>query len=103
MVNTRFGLQKRPSEFSDPSSESEFDNKVLREEIRKGQQTQGMLPDQLADIAFRAIREGRFYVITHLVFKSAVKMRMEDILEERNPINPFQSPEDYPKYNKLKE
>jgi NAD(P)-dependent dehydrogenase (short-subunit alcohol dehydrogenase family) len=50
----------------------------------------GMPPAQVADAVFRGIRDERFYILTHPEDKESVRMRMEDILQERNPI--FQGP-----------
>ncbi len=47
----------------------------------------GMPPQQVADIVFQAIRDETFYILTHPEMKEAVRVRMEDILEERNPTN----------------
>jgi short-subunit dehydrogenase len=48
----------------------------------------GMSPAQVAAAVFKAIREDRFYILTHPADKEAVRTRMEDILQERNPIFP---------------
>jgi short-subunit dehydrogenase len=48
----------------------------------------GMPPAQVADAVFKAIREDRFYILTHPEDKEPVRARMEDILQERNPIFP---------------
>lgn len=45
----------------------------------------GMSPEQVADHVFNAIRDEKFYIITHPETKDRVRARMEDILEERNP------------------
>jgi NAD(P)-dependent dehydrogenase (short-subunit alcohol dehydrogenase family) len=45
----------------------------------------GMPPAQVAGAVFDAVREGRFYVLTHADWKPLVRKRMEDILQERNP------------------
>jgi len=45
----------------------------------------GMSPEQVADIAFQAIRDETFYILTHPETKEAIRVRMEDILQERNP------------------
>ena len=47
----------------------------------------GMPPRQVADIVFQAIRDETFYILTHPEMKEAVRARMEDILEGRNPTN----------------
>ena len=45
----------------------------------------GMSPDQLAGLVFDAIREEKFYILSHPEFNPVIKKRMEDILEQRNP------------------
>jgi NAD(P)-dependent dehydrogenase (short-subunit alcohol dehydrogenase family) len=72
---------------------------VVDEETRRRQaeQTQqrlayfneyGMPPSRVADIVVDAIREQRFYILTHRDFKERVRVRMEDILAERDPTPP---------------
>ncbi len=45
----------------------------------------GLPPAKVADLVFEAIRGERFYVLPHPEWKSFVRTRMEDILEERIP------------------
>jgi NAD(P)-dependent dehydrogenase (short-subunit alcohol dehydrogenase family) len=54
------------------------------ETLRQQMQT-AMPPAQVADEVFRAIREERFYILTHPEGKDWIRTRMEDILQERNP------------------
>ena len=49
---------------------------------------EAMPPGQVADIVFEAIREERFYILTHPTWKAAIQFRMEDMLQERNPTLP---------------
>jgi NAD(P)-dependent dehydrogenase (short-subunit alcohol dehydrogenase family) len=50
----------------------------------------GMAPSQVAEAVFQAIREEKFYILTHPHFKAAVESRNEDIHLERNPtFTPF--------------
>ena len=44
-----------------------------------------MPPEEVADILMEAIREQRFYVLTHPGITAGVRTRMEDIIEQRNP------------------
>jgi hypothetical protein len=37
----------------------------------------------------QAVKDERFYVLTHPRIKGAIRTRMEDILEERAPRNPM--------------
>jgi NAD(P)-dependent dehydrogenase (short-subunit alcohol dehydrogenase family) len=57
------------------------------ETLRQQVQT-GMPPAQVADAVFQAIREERFYILTHPEGKDWIRTRLEDILQERNPIPP---------------
>jgi hypothetical protein len=48
----------------------------------------GIPPEEVAAQVVSAIREDRFWVFTHPNFLKAVRIRMEDILEQRNPTLP---------------
>jgi NAD(P)-dependent dehydrogenase (short-subunit alcohol dehydrogenase family) len=48
----------------------------------------GTPPVQVADAVFAALREDRFYILTHPEGKEAIRTRMEDILQERFPTPP---------------
>lgn len=54
------------------------------EEVKKGVDA-GMPAAQAAQIVFQAIRENKFYILTHPEIREVIKIRMEDILQERNP------------------
>ncbi len=49
-----------------------------------------LAPSQVAEMVFDAIRQEKFYILTHPTTKRAVQLRMEDILQERMPTNIFQ-------------
>lgn len=50
----------------------------------------GMPPPQVADMVFSAIRDKKFYIFPNAEFaKPMIRTRMEDILQDRNPTNPF--------------
>jgi len=46
---------------------------------------EGLAPSQVAEMVFDAIRQEKFYIFTHPTTKLGVRLRMEDILEERMP------------------
>lgn len=46
---------------------------------------------QVAQFVFDAVREGRFYVYSHPQALAGVQTRMEDIVQGRNPSDPYQS------------
>lgn len=78
--------RNRPSELQNPprtdpiTPEEEGIIQWFQESIDNG-----MPPEQLADCVFNAIHENKFYILPHSEFKEAVQLRMEDILQERNP------------------
>ena len=95
-VNTQLmeAEQNRPAELrNDPAEEMrirtspgyEEAEKLVRQAVQAGISCQ-----QVADCVFNAIREEKFYILTDPeLVKPAVQMRMEDILQERNPTNPL--------------
>lgn len=44
------------------------------------------LPDDVADYVFDAIHQERLYIVTHPESKAWIRTRMENILNERNPV-----------------
>jgi len=42
-------------------------------------------------MVFDAIRQEKFYILTHPTTKQGVQLRMEDILQERMPTDIFQA------------
>src|SRR6266567_3602698 len=51
----------------------------------------GLAPSQVAEMVFDAIRQEKFYILTHPTTKQGVQLRMEDILQERMPTDIFQA------------
>jgi NAD(P)-dependent dehydrogenase (short-subunit alcohol dehydrogenase family) len=45
--------------------------------------------EDVARMTFEAIRENRFYVVTHPKILSSVELRLQDVIEQRNPSDPF--------------
>ncbi|HEY6008820.1 MAG TPA: SDR family NAD(P)-dependent oxidoreductase [Geobacteraceae bacterium] len=45
----------------------------------------GAEPEEIAEAVFDAIRDGRFYIITHPETRAGIRIRMEDILGDRQP------------------
>jgi len=45
--------------------------------------------DDVAKAVVAAVKEDRFYILTHPRIKGAIQARMEDILNERAPRDPM--------------
>jgi NAD(P)-dependent dehydrogenase (short-subunit alcohol dehydrogenase family) len=89
-VNTRLAeaernrpdqLQNAPGDAA-PDARAQADRQALVQVIKAGIST-----SQVADEVFNAIREEKFYIITHPATKVAVQRRMEDILNDDMPRN----------------
>lgn len=44
---------------------------------------------QVAEATFDAVREDRFYVITHERMMPSIELRLQDVVQRRNPTDPF--------------
>ena len=72
IVNTR--IMESHSHDTAPLAET------LRQLVRDG-----MPPEDVADAVFNAIQQDRFYILTHPEGNSAIRARMDDILQGRTP------------------
>jgi len=88
-VKTQIGdsARNRPVELhNDPVEEKRRpEYETLERTVNQGIQG-GISPQHVANCVFNAIKAGKFYILTHPEAKDGVRMRMEDILQERNPI-----------------
>jgi NAD(P)-dependent dehydrogenase (short-subunit alcohol dehydrogenase family) len=76
--------RNRPARFGEaapPSAASAAYQERMGQAVKSGRLT----ADDMANAVFDAIAADRFYVIPHSRIKQAVRLRMEDILEDRNP------------------
>jgi hypothetical protein len=67
-------------------------NEILaREQMLKKAVASGRLSaDDVAKAVVEAVKQDRFYILTHPRIKGAIGARMDDILSERTPRNPMQ-------------
>jgi NAD(P)-dependent dehydrogenase (short-subunit alcohol dehydrogenase family) len=78
----------RPAELRDERAKTAED--LAREaNMRKAVQSGRLSAADIANRVFEAVRDERFYVITHPRILPAVEARMRAILEERNPGSPL--------------
>jgi NAD(P)-dependent dehydrogenase (short-subunit alcohol dehydrogenase family) len=81
--------RNRPAELTDPGR-AKTDADLAREEgLRSAVQRGRISAEQVAQAVFEAVREERFYVLTHPKILGAVQARMEDILGGANPRDPL--------------
>lgn len=75
--------RNRPSQTALNPKDTER-QKQVREQARQ-QVSAGVRPTEVAEMVVEAIREDRFYVLTHPRFKKLIRKRMENILDAKNP------------------
>jgi NAD(P)-dependent dehydrogenase (short-subunit alcohol dehydrogenase family) len=89
VVNTRIMEAERNRPGHCPTTEPLRPAEAARLEVLRQAVQAGMRPVQVADAVFKALREDQFYILTHPGDKESVRTRMEDILQERSPTNPW--------------
>ena len=79
--------RNRPKELgvSEKSPETVAREALLRKAVKSGK----VSADKVAQAVIAAIREERFYILTHPRIKGAIQARMEDVLNDRAPRNPL--------------
>lgn len=78
--------RNRPSELQNPAPNIPMSPEIeaRAQEIIQAVQG-GISPQQVAEYVFDAIRNERFYILTHPESKTLIKMRMRNILQEKSP------------------
>lgn len=87
VVNTRIGESERnrPQVLANEGDAANPAQMAAMEQAFRAALAAGLAPEQVAQAVLDAIREDRFYIITHEETKGRVRAKMEDILEGRNP------------------
>jgi NAD(P)-dependent dehydrogenase (short-subunit alcohol dehydrogenase family) len=77
--------RNRPSELQNPpETPQHLEQPPLKNEIRKGNWNI-LNPEQCAEIVFRAIQDGTFYILTDPLINELTRQRADNILRGRNP------------------
>ena len=78
----------RPVELASGRAKSETEA-GLEANLRKAVQSGRLTAADIAEAVFAAVRDERFYVLTHPKINRAIELRMRDILSSRNPTSPL--------------
>jgi NAD(P)-dependent dehydrogenase (short-subunit alcohol dehydrogenase family) len=88
-VPTRITESERNRPGDLPISEKSKETLTREAMLRKAVASGKVSADQVAQAVVAAVKEERFYILTHPRIKGAIQARMQDILEERAPRNPL--------------
>ena len=80
--------RSRPEDLKNTAEPTES-MKVAQSMTHKAVSSGKMTAADIAEATFNAIRENRFYIITHAKIMATVKMRLEDLEHMTNPRDPF--------------
>ncbi len=79
--------RNRPALLRNPSRARTAEDQAREDQMRHAVQSGRVSADMVAEMVLDGIREERFYIFTHPRIKAAIQVRMEDVLNERNPID----------------
>jgi NAD(P)-dependent dehydrogenase (short-subunit alcohol dehydrogenase family) len=87
-TNIRSSERNRPAELAHnaPPTPSQI---LARERSEKAVASGRLGAAEVARMTFDAVRDGRFYVITHPKILASVELRLQDVLARRNPSDPY--------------
>lgn len=81
--------RNRPAELTDAGAKATKSQLIARAMSEKAVTSGKVTAAQVAQFVFDALGENRFYVFSHPHALATVQQRMEDILQRRNPSDPF--------------
>jgi NAD(P)-dependent dehydrogenase (short-subunit alcohol dehydrogenase family) len=62
---------------------------ALKAQLDKAVASGRISAEQVAQATFDAVRDDRFYVITHEKMMPSIELRLQDVVQRRNPTDPF--------------
>ncbi len=86
-VATRISDSERNRPPGGPTAETprQLAQQEMIREMARQQVAAGLKPSEVAEMVLEAVRDDRFYIVTHPRFKKLIRLRMENILEGRTP------------------
>jgi len=86
-VNTGIAdaARNRPAELADSNPEAAAYEERVRQAVKKGK----ISAADVARVTIDAVKDNRFYILTHANIKPAVEMRLRDIIDGGQPRNPM--------------
>jgi NAD(P)-dependent dehydrogenase (short-subunit alcohol dehydrogenase family) len=81
--------RNRPAEMQDPNAKPTKSQLIARAMGDKAVSSGKMTAATMAQRVFDAVAEGRFYIFSHPHALSSVQTRLEDVMQARNPTDPF--------------
>ena len=80
--------RNRPAELVDAAALT-ASQRLAQAQSEKAVNSGRLTAAEVAKLTFAAIREDRFYVITHPKMLGSIELRLQDIVAQRNPTDPY--------------
>lgn len=81
--------RSRPADLANPATDKSAAQAAKEEMLRKAVRSGRLSADDIGAAVLEAVKQDRFYILTHPRINGAIRARMEDILEGRPPRNPL--------------
>jgi NAD(P)-dependent dehydrogenase (short-subunit alcohol dehydrogenase family) len=81
--------RNRPAPLQNAALEKTAEQQAREAMLRKAVTSGKLSAAEVAQKVYEAVRDGRFYILTHPKIKPSIQWRMEDILQERSPTSPM--------------
>lgn len=81
--------RSRPAALANPGATKSAEQQAREDMLKKAVRSGRLSADDIGAAVLAAVKEERFYILTHPRIKGAIQARMEDILEGRSPRNPL--------------
>jgi NAD(P)-dependent dehydrogenase (short-subunit alcohol dehydrogenase family) len=85
LVNTRIAHAERNRSHAMRQEQQYDPQQIAKMQLDQERIQAAMPPEQAAEIVFDAIAQGKFYILTDPTIKPGIQLRMEDMLQERQP------------------
>ncbi|HEX4338253.1 MAG TPA: SDR family NAD(P)-dependent oxidoreductase [Polyangiaceae bacterium] len=77
--------RNRPELEPKPVTAGQMAQQEMIREMARQQVAAGIKPSEVAEMVLEAVRDDRFYIVTHPRFKKLIRLRMENILDGKTP------------------
>jgi NAD(P)-dependent dehydrogenase (short-subunit alcohol dehydrogenase family) len=77
--------RNRPELEPKPITAGQMAQQEMIREMARQQVAAGIKPSEVAEMVLEAVRDDRFYIVTHPRFKKLIRLRMENILDGKTP------------------
>ncbi|MFM9982782.1 MAG: SDR family NAD(P)-dependent oxidoreductase [Burkholderiales bacterium] len=81
--------RSRPAALANPGATKSAEQQAREDMLKKAVRSGRLSADDIGAAVLAAVKEERFYILTHPRIKGAIQARMEDIIEGRSPRNPL--------------